>query len=156
MQHTWGSVSSGLKLFTGLITISSRFWVSSQALKALKTTLLAGISPGISLKEEKYLRPPRLAVLSVRNIYHCSYCSLQSLFLSNACDQRSLPYLKAFLPHQTQIMQHSPTHKNFMLLENYWFQISQGRSFTVPLYSVEHDVLFSEAKASQRGGHEGP
>lgn len=133
-------VSSGMKLFTGLITISSRFWVSSQALKALKTTLLGGISPGISLKEENYLRPPRLTVLSVRNIYHCSFCSPLSLFLSNACDQRSLLYLKAFLPYQTQIMQRSPTHTNFMLLENSSFQISQGSTFAVPLYSVEHDV----------------
>lgn len=85
----------------------------------------------------------------MRNIYHCSYSSPQSLFLSNACDQRSLPDLKAFLPHQTQIVRHSPTHTNFMLLENYSFQISWARSFAGPVYSVGHDVLFSEGRLKQ-------
>lgn len=85
----------------------------------------------------------------MRNIYHSSYSSLQSLFLSNACDQRSLPYLKAFLPHQTQIVRRSPAHTNFMLLENYSCQINWARSFAGPVHSVGHDMLLPEGRLMQ-------
>lgn len=79
-----GNVSSELKVFTGLITISSRFWVSSQALKALKTTLLAGYFTWHQSERRKIAKASKI---------NCPFCEkhlslfilLSSIFISIKC-----------------------------------------------------------------------